>query len=133
MLELGEGGPKKEAAARHWLDKAAAGPDRGLASRAAGLRDKIVKNIFAPDNCCAAFLGLAAFILVAGALVGGDGGGSSGGIPTSGGSGGLGTSSGTKSSTRPVHCYPVPVMGTPMTPNGKNLTSPPPGSIMHCD
>jgi hypothetical protein len=135
MLELGEGGPQKEAAARRWLDKAAAGPDRALASRAAGLRDKIDRNIFAPDNSGVAFLGLAAFILVAGALVGGDVDGSSGGIPTStsGGSRGLGSSGGTKSSPRPLHCYPVPVMGTPMIPSGKNLISPPPGSLMHCD
>ncbi len=133
MLELGEGGPKKEAAARRWLDKAAAGPDRELAARAAGLRDKIDKNIFAPDNSGMAFLGLAAFILVAGALVGGDGGGGGGSMSTGNTSGGSGSSGATKPWTRPAHCYPVPVMGTPMVRSGNIFSMPSGGTAMHCD
>lgn len=128
MLELGEGGPKKEAAARRWLDKASAGPDRVLAARAAGLRDKIDKNIFAPDNSGVAFLGLAAFILVAGMLAGGDG--YDGGGMSSGGVSGPAGSGASRPAPRPTHCYPVPVIGVARTgmiyPQGV-------GTTMRCD
>jgi TPR repeat protein len=134
MLELGEGGPKKEAAARRWLDKAASGPDRELAAKAAALRDKIDRNIFAPDKSGMAFLGLAAFILVAGALLAdGDGGGGGGSMSTGNTPGGLGSSGATKSSPRPAHCYPVPVMGTPMVQSGNIFKIPAVGTAMHCD
>jgi TPR repeat protein len=90
MIALGEGGSKGEAPARRWLDKAAAGKDRDLALKAAAQRDKIDKNLFSPDTSGAAlFAGIAAFILLAGAMSGGGGGG--GGMssfPSSGMSGG---------------------------------------------
>ncbi|HEY4361430.1 MAG TPA: tetratricopeptide repeat protein [Bryobacteraceae bacterium] len=127
MLELGEGGPKKEAAARRWLDKASTGPDRELAARAAGLRDKIDKNIFAPDNSGAAFLGLAAFILVAGLLAGD---GSDSGIPAGGVSGPAGASGASKAAPRPAHCYPVPVVGVARTGVLYNQGV---GTAMRCD
>jgi TPR repeat protein len=118
MLEFGEGGPKREAAARRWLDKAAAGPDRELGARAASLRDKIDKNLFAPDNSAGVLLGLAAFILLAGAVAGGDGGGgvsfpsspvSSGSFPSS--------SSRPSTSTSPSRPIPMPVCCGSMTPS----------------
>ena len=128
MLELGEGGPKKEAAARRWLDKASAGPDRALAARAAGLRDQIDKNIFAPDNSGAAFLGLAAFILIAGLIAGGDG--YDGGGGTSVGVSGAGSGGASRPAPPPAHCYPVPTIGVARTgmmyPQGV-------GTTMRCD
>ncbi len=124
MLELGEGGPKKEAAARRWLDKAAAGPDRELAARAAGLRDKIDKNIFAPDNSGMAFLGLAAFILLAGALASdGSGGGvsiPSSNVPTTN----FPTSSPRPSTNPPRPLIPMPVCCGSMTPSIGQIVSP---------
>jgi len=92
MIAIGDGGPKREAAARRWLDKAASGKDRAVAARAAELRDKIDKNLFAADNSAGiALMGLAAFIMV-GVIAGGGGtGGGGGGLgnpyPSSGGSG----------------------------------------------
>jgi len=76
MIALGEGGPKREAPARRWLDKAASGPDRDLAVRAATQRDKIDKKLFSPDISGAVmFAGIAAFILLGGVISGGGGGG----------------------------------------------------------
>ena len=91
MIAIGDGGPKREAAARRWLDKAASGKDRALAARAAELRDQIDKNLFAANNSGFAVLGIAAFIIVGGVMAGGGGGtgadaGSAGSsYPTAGG------------------------------------------------
>jgi TPR repeat protein len=128
MLALGEGGPKKEAAARRWLDKASTGPDRELATRAAALRDKIDKNIFAPDNSGVAILGLAGFILVAGMLAGGDGYDAGG--TSAGGVSGPAGSSASRPAPRPAHCYPVPVIGVARTGVIYNQGV---GTTMRCD
>ena len=50
MIAIGDGGPKRDAAARRWLDKAASGKDREIAARAAELRGKIDKNLFAANS-----------------------------------------------------------------------------------
>jgi hypothetical protein len=126
MLVLGEGGPKREAAARRWLDKAAAGPDRALAARAAAVRDRIDKNLFAPDNSSGVLLGLAAFIVLL-AVVSSDGSGGGGypggspGNPSSGGSGG-GRSPSTMD--RPRQPVPMPVCCGSMVPQGRELSNP---------
>lgn len=116
MIAIGDGGPKREAAARRWLDKAASGKDREVATRAAELRDKIDKNLFAADNSAgAALMGIAAFIIMSGMLAGGGGGTDGGGggmsnYPTAGG----GTPSGSGAGSR-----------TPMaTPMNGNITKP---------
>ena len=95
MIALGDGGPKREAAARRWLDRAASGPDRELAAKAASQRDRIDKNLFAQDTSgTQALLGILAFIVVAGAVSGGGGGGGSvSSYPSGGGPWGSGTSS----------------------------------------
>jgi TPR repeat protein len=92
MIAIGEGGPKREAGARRWLDKAASGSDRDVAARAARYRDQIDKNLFTANSSGFAYLGLAAFIIVGGMAAddgsysGGSGGGApSGGMPRSGG------------------------------------------------
>jgi hypothetical protein len=112
MIALGEGGPKREAAARRWLDRAASGPDRQLAAEAASQRDKIDKNLFAQDTSGAQLLlGIAAFIIVAGAMSGGsaaDEGGSAPYSPSPSGSWGGGTSSGSTSSS---HTSATPMNG----------------------
>jgi TPR repeat protein len=102
MIAIGDGGPRREAAARRWLDKAASGKDRAIAAKAAELRDQIDKNLFAANNSGFAVVGLAAFIIL-GAVVAGGGGGGGGGVssgpyPTSGG--GVGSGSGSVGSTR---------------------------------
>jgi TPR repeat protein len=75
MIALGEGGPKGGASARRWFDRAAAGPNRELAAKAASQRDKIDQNLFAKDTSGRDLLiGLAVFLVVAGALAGGSGG-----------------------------------------------------------
>jgi TPR repeat protein len=124
MLEFGEGGPKREAAARRWLDKAASGPDRALGAKAADLRDKIDKNLFAPDNSGVALLGLAAFIMLAGALAS-DGSGSvsipSTALPTVP----FPASSPRPSSTPPSHpLIPMPVCCGSMTPSIGQIVQP---------
>jgi|SRR5882672_5418799 len=123
MLALGEGGPKREAGARRWLDKAASGPDRDLAARAADLRDKIDKNLFAPDNSSGVLLGLAAFILlVAVVTADGSGGGPSGlpsGGPSAGDPGGR-----SPSVDRPRQPVPMPVCCGSMVPQGRELSNP---------
>ncbi|PYM14015.1 MAG: hypothetical protein DMD81_19300 [Candidatus Rokuibacteriota bacterium] len=104
-IALGEGGPKREAAARRWLDKAASGPDRELAAKAASQRDRIDKNLFAQDTSGRdAFLGILAFLLVAGAVSGGgDGAGSiPSGTSPSGLGGGVGGSSVSPRQPRPT-------------------------------
>ena len=127
MIAIGDGGPKRDAPARRWLDKAASGKDRAVATRAAELRDSIDKNLFAANNSGFAVLGIAAFIIVAGVAAGGDGGsvgggggGSSyptGGGGTSSGSGGGGRSIATPMNgniTRPMHGVDAIGMGRPV-------------------
>jgi hypothetical protein len=105
MIALGEGGPKGEASARRWLDKAASGKDRDLALEAAAQRDKIDKNLFSPDTSGASlFAGIAAFIILAGAMSGSGGGGSGGGMspfpsPGMAGGGSSGSSGGSAGRT----------------------------------
>jgi hypothetical protein len=113
MIALGEGGPKREAAARRWLDRAASGPDRQLAAEAASQRDKIDKNLFAQDTSGAQlFLGIAAFLIVAGAMSAGSGAGGGDSAPynPSGGWGG-GTSSSSPSSSSSSHTSATPMNG----------------------
>jgi len=82
MLAAGEGGPKRESAARRWLDRAASGPNKGLAARAADLRDKLDTKLFSPDDSAGkAFTALAFIVLVAAAL-GGGGSSSTSGVDT---------------------------------------------------
>ena len=118
MIAIGEGGPKREAAARRWLDKATAGPDKTLAARAAKYRDQIDQNLFTANSSGFAFLGLAAFIIVAGVAAGGggDSGGYSPGVPGSppySGGGGV-----TPAPSRPTVTFQN---GNPYTPHGINL------------
>ena len=89
MIAIGDGGPKRDAAARRWLDKAASGKDREIAARAAELRGKIDKNLFAANSSgIAAVMGIAAFIVMSGVLADGAGGAVGGGHnPTTGGGG----------------------------------------------
>jgi TPR repeat protein len=95
MIAVGDGGPKREAAARRWLDKAASGSDRAVATRAAEYRDQIDKNLFTANSSGFAMLGLAAFIIVGGLAAGGGSnaggydGGTPGGTPYSGRGGGV--------------------------------------------
>jgi hypothetical protein len=77
-----------------------------------------------------AFLGLAAFIFIAGMLAGGDGYDGGGGTSAVGVSGPAGSSDTSKSAPRPAHCYPVPVVGVAQT--GKIYNSGV-GTAMHCD
>lgn len=108
MTAIGDGGPKREAAARRWLDKAASGRDPAVATRAAELRDKIDKNLFAADNSSrVAVMGLAAFIIVGGVLAGGSGG------PADGG-GGMNTPSGGGMSSGSGNAAPHRPLATPM-------------------
>jgi hypothetical protein len=65
MMAVGDGGPKREAAARRWLDKATSGSDRAVAARAAQYRDQIDKNLFTANSSGFAYLGLAEFGLQA--------------------------------------------------------------------
>lgn len=118
MMAVGVGGPKREAAARRWLDKAASGPDRAVAARAAQYRDQIDKNLFTANSSGFAYLGLAAFIIVAGVAAGGgsagyDGGPPGGSMPQSGGGGGVPAPPG-----RPAVNFQN---GNPSTPHGINL------------
>jgi Sel1 repeat len=90
MLQAGEGGPQREAAARRWLDRAAGGPDRDLAARAADFRNKLDAKLFSPDNSTGKALTALLFIALLGvAMEGGGSGGGTAGIPSSplGGSG----------------------------------------------
>jgi TPR repeat protein len=107
MIAIGDGGPRREAAARRWLDKAAAGTDRAVAAKAAELRDKIDKNLFAANSSGFAVLGLAAFVILAGVAAGGDGGGgggaTGGGTPSSGGGGSSSGGGGSRSNVTPQH------------------------------
>ena len=92
MMALGDGGPKREAGARRWFDRAAAGPERELAAKAAAKRDRIDQNLFAASTEGRDILvALGMFILVAGAMGGGgdysSGSSGSGGAWSGGGSG----------------------------------------------
>ena len=116
MMAIGEGGPKREAGARRWLDKAASGPDHAVATRAAQYRDQIDKNLFTANSSGFAYLGLAAFIIVGGLAAGGgaDSGGYNPGTPTGGtpSSGGGGVPS---TPSRPTITFQN---GNPYTPHG---------------
>jgi len=73
MIAIGDGGPKRDAAARRWLDKAASGKDREIAAQTAELRRKIDKTLFAVNSSgIAAVTGIAAFIVMSGVIAGGD-------------------------------------------------------------
>jgi Sel1 repeat-containing protein len=118
MMAIGEGGPKREAAARRWLDRATAGPDPTVAARAAKYRDQIDKNLFTANSSGFAFLGLAAFIIVAGVAAGGggDSGGYNPGVPGSppySGGGGV-----PPAPSRPTVTFQN---GNPYTPHGTDL------------
>ena len=125
MIENGEGGPKGEAAARRWFDRASAGPDRALAARAADLRDKIDKNMLAPDNSGGMLLAAVLLMAAVGAVLQG---GVDTGAPSGGGSGGIG--GGSNLSPPPCRPVPIPMVGTSMTPNGTGLSNPGPNTMM---
>jgi TPR repeat protein len=107
MIAIGDGGPKRDAAARRWLDKAASGKDPAIAARAAELRDKIDKNLFAADNSgIVAVMGIAAFIVMSGVMAGGDGGAGAvggGNYPTAGGGGSSGSVGGGRQMATPMN------------------------------
>jgi TPR repeat protein len=103
MIAMGEGGPKGGAAARRWFDRAAAGPNRELAAKAAQQRDKIDQNLFAKDTSGRDLLiGLAAFLLVAAAVSNGSGGGGYDSYPSSS-SGGFGGGPSSSYAGSPYH------------------------------
>jgi TPR repeat protein len=108
MLQSGEGGPKREAAARRWLDRAASGPDADLSARAADFRNKLDAKLFSSDNSMGQALTALFFIALIGmATSGGDsGGGGTGSIPSSGMSGGRSPSTPSASPHRPTPYYP---------------------------
>jgi hypothetical protein len=126
MLESGEGGERREAGARRWLDRASEGPDRNLAVRAAAMRDKIDKNMLAPDNSTGLFVTALLFMALVGTVMQGgvDGGYGGGGAP------GPGFGGGPSASPPPCRPVPIPMVGTSMTPNGSALSNPGPGTMM---
>jgi hypothetical protein len=125
MIENGEGGPKGEAVARRWFDRASAGPDEALAARAADLRDKIDKNMLAPDNSGGMLLAAVLLMAAVGTVLqGGDTGG-----PSSSGAG-PGFGGGPNLSPPPCRPVPIPMIGTSMTPNGTGLSNPGPNTMM---
>lgn len=126
MIENGEGGAKGEAAARRWFDRASAGPDPALAARAADLRDKIDKNMLAPDNSGGILLAAVLLMAAVGAVLQG---GVETGAPGSGGSGG-GFGAGSNLSPPPCRPVPIPMVGNSMTPNGTGLSNPGPNTMM---
>ncbi len=107
MIAIGDGGPKRDAPARRWLDKAASGKDREIAAQAGQLRDKIDKNLFAANNSgIAAVMGIAAFIVMSGVIADGDGGAGavgSGPSPTAGGGGSSPSVGGGRQIATPMH------------------------------
>jgi hypothetical protein len=108
MMQNGEGGPKREAAARRWLDRAASGPNAELAARAAKIRDKLDAKLFSPNNSTGQALTALFFIALIGLATQGGGGGG-GGYPGGGGStgiGGGGSSCCSAPPARPVPFYP---------------------------
>jgi len=104
MLQNGEGGPTREAAARRWLDRAAAGENRELAARAASVRDKLDVKLFSPDNSTGQALTALFFVSLLGLALGGGGGGYN--YPSSSG-GNLNSGPGSAPQpARPVPFYP---------------------------
>ena len=81
MLQSGEGGPKREAAARRWLDRAASGSDADLSARAADFRNKLDAKLFSTDNSTGQALTALFLIALVGLAMGG--GGDTGSIPSS--------------------------------------------------
>ena len=64
MIAIGDGGPKRDAPARRWLDKAASGKDRAVATRAAAATGQASTRISSPRTTPASpVLGIAAFIV----------------------------------------------------------------------
>jgi hypothetical protein len=107
MLQSGEGGPKREAAARRWLDRAASGPDAGLAARAADFRNKLDAKLFSSDDSTAKALTALFFIALLGAAVsGGDSGGGGTSSVSSPGLGGTGSTRSAPPPHRPTPYYP---------------------------
>jgi len=106
MLQTGEGGPKREAAARRWLDRAASGPDAGLAARATDFRDKLDAKLFSSDDSVGKALTALLFIALVGAATsGGTGGGNTGNV-SSPGSNGMSSPKSTPPPCRPTPYYP---------------------------
>jgi len=111
MIALGEGGPKREASARRWLDKAASGPDHDLAVRAASQRTRStrissLRTIPVPPCSRASPLSSSWPDPMSGGG-GGDGGGAgvvNNSYPTR-------STTGTSASTAPRHPTPTPMNG----------------------
>ena len=119
MMQNGEGGPKREAAARRWLDRAASGPNTQLAARAATYRDQLDSKLFASNNSTGQALTALLFVALLGVALGGaygDGGGGSVPVPSS--PGGMGMGSGGGGSTP----APPPARPTPHYPNNPTKT-----------
>jgi TPR repeat protein len=107
MLQSGEGGPKREAAARRWLDRAASGPDAGLAARAADFRNKLDAKLFSSDDSTGKALTALFFIALLGAAVNGGGSGDGGtGTVSSPRLGGTSSTQSTPPPHRPTPHYP---------------------------
>jgi hypothetical protein len=107
MLQSGEGGPRREAAARRWLDRAASGPDGGLAARAADFRNKLDAKLFSSDDSMGKALTTLFFVALLGAAVsGGDSGGGNIGSVSSPGLGGVSSTKSTPLPHRPTPYYP---------------------------
>ena len=121
MLESGEGGDVREAAARRWADKAAAGPDPTLAARAATMRDKIDEHMLAPDNHAGIMLTALLLVAFAGEVMQGLDGNGGTSFTGSNDNPGFGSRSADPPPCRPV---PMPVIGNSMTLNGSALSNP---------
>lgn len=102
MLQSGEGGPKREAAARRWLDRAAGGPDADLSARAADVRNKLDAKLFATDNSTGQALTALFLIALVGLAMGG--GSDTGSMPSADFGGGRSPS--TAPYHRPTPYYP---------------------------
>jgi TPR repeat protein len=118
MMQNGEGGPKREAAARRWLDRAAGGPDAKLAARAATFRDQLDSKLFASNNSTGQALTALLFVALLGVAMGGANGGDGGGVPVTSPSGGMGMGSGGGGSAP----TPPPARPTPHYPNNPTKT-----------
>jgi hypothetical protein len=121
MLESGEGGDVREAAARRWADKAAAGPDPALAARAAAMRDKIDEHMLAPDNHAGIMLTALLLVAFAGEVIQGLDGTGGTSFTGSNDNPGFGGRSAEPPPCRPV---PMPAIGNSMTLNGSALSNP---------
>jgi TPR repeat protein len=107
MLQSGEGGPKREAAARRWLDRAASGPNADLSARAADFRNKLDAKLFSSDNSTGQALTALFFVALIGmATSGGDSGGGGTGSISSSGIGGGSSPSTPSAQARPRPYYP---------------------------